>query len=54
VNSQTKVNLVTQFARIAESNGERKEAIDLWTYAKTVYPENSSVYQQEIDRIKIQ
>ena len=52
VDVRTKINLVTSFARIAENNKENTEAIALWGYAKTVYPANASVYQQEIDRLK--
>ncbi|MDQ3076319.1 MAG: hypothetical protein M3Q34_04300 [bacterium] len=52
VDPKTKINLVTTFAGIAESNGEINEAISLWTYAKTLYPENASIYDQEINRLK--
>lgn len=51
VNIETKINLVTTFARIAESNKEYTEAIALFNYAKQENPENSSIYQQEIDRL---
>ena len=51
VDSRTKINLVTAFARIAESAGNYAEAISLFEYAKTVYPQNVKVYQAEIDRL---
>ncbi len=47
-----KINLVTHFAQIAESNGQIAEAISLWSYAKTLFPANSSIYQAEIDRLQ--
>lgn len=52
VNSATKINLVTFFAVIAENKKEYKEAIAAWEYAKTLYPQNSSVYQAEIERLQ--
>jgi tetratricopeptide (TPR) repeat protein len=51
VDSRTKINLVTHFARIAESAGNYAEAISIFEYAKTVYPQNAKVYQAEIDRL---
>jgi tetratricopeptide (TPR) repeat protein len=48
----TKINLVTHFARIAETNREYKDAISLWEYAKNLYPENTLIYQAEIDRLQ--
>lgn len=49
---RTKINLVTHFANVAESNGERAEAIALWEYAKELKPEKASIYQDEIDRVR--
>ncbi len=51
VDSRTKINLVTLFARIAENNQKIDEAIKAFTYAKEIYPEKSSLYQSEIDRL---
>jgi tetratricopeptide (TPR) repeat protein len=53
VNPKTKINLITYFATIAESNGEISDSISLWQYAQNLYPENRSVYQAEIDRLKL-
>lgn len=53
VDPKTKINLVTSFARIAENNGEIEEAIAIWGYAKEIYPVNSLIYQQEIDRLNV-
>jgi hypothetical protein len=50
--NETKVNLTTSFARISESNNQRYEAISLWEQAKTLYPERTSLYQAEIDRLQ--
>lgn len=52
VDSRTKVNLVTLFARIAENNQKYDEAIKAFTYAKEIYPERASIFQTEIDRLK--
>ncbi len=52
VDSRTKINLVTHFARIAENNNEKDEAIALWKYAIEIYPSNSTIYQSEIDRLE--
>lgn len=52
VDNRTKVNLVTNFARIAENNQKIDEAISAWNYAKAIYPDRSSIYQAEIDRLK--
>jgi len=51
VDPKTKINLMTNFARIAENNGDKSEAISIWTKAQTVYPENKTVYQAEINRL---
>lgn len=51
VDSRTKINLITHFARIAENNGEKNEAILAWNKAIEVYPQSSSIYQAEIDRL---
>ncbi len=52
VDSRTKLNLVTVFARIAENNKEYAEAITAWQKAIELYPDNKSTYQAEIDRLK--
>jgi tetratricopeptide (TPR) repeat protein len=52
VDSRTKINLVTSFARIAENNKENAVAISVWEKAKEVYPANKDIYQKEIDRLK--
>lgn len=52
VDPKTKINLITYFATVAENVGQKNEAISLWTYAKNLFPENSSIYQAEIDRLK--
>ena len=49
---RTKINLVTHFAVLAESNGEKGEAIALWEYAKELNPGKAEVYQAEIDRLQ--
>lgn len=49
---RTRVNLVTHFASIAEGNAQKSEAIALWEYAKTLYPQNGVIYQAEIDRLR--
>lgn len=55
IDVKTKVNLVTFFAKIAESNKEYEDAIAAWKYAQELYPQNSSIYQVEIDHLsKIQ
>lgn len=51
VDPKTKINLLTNFARIAENNGEKGEAISVWTKAIEVYPQNKAIYQAEIDRL---
>ncbi|MCM2338837.1 MAG: hypothetical protein NDI62_00045 [Burkholderiales bacterium] len=52
VDYKTKVNLVTFFANIAERFNQKEEAISLWTYAQELYPQNKTLYQGEIDRLK--
>ena len=51
VDPKTKVNLVTALASIAENRGQISDAIALWSYAKSLYPQNSSIYQAEIDSL---
>ncbi len=51
VDSKSKVNLITVFARIAENKGEKVEAIKLWQKAIELVPENKIIYQAEIDRL---
>ena len=51
VDPRTKVNLVVYFAAMAERNGEKAEAIALWEYAKELYPQNTLIYQAQIDRL---
>ena len=52
VDPQTEINLVTQFAGIAENNWQTSEAISVWEYAKHLYPQNNAIYQAEIDRLR--
>ncbi len=52
VDPARKIDLVTFFATIAENIGQKSEAINLWKYAQQVYPENSSIYQAEIERLQ--
>lgn len=51
VDPKTKINLMTNFARMAENNGQKNEAIAVWNKAIEVYPQNKTVYQTEIDRL---
>jgi tetratricopeptide (TPR) repeat protein len=53
VDIRTKINLVTNFARMAENNYQKDEAISLWEYAEQLYPNNKDVYQTEIDRLSM-
>ncbi|OGI84398.1 hypothetical protein A3A92_02255 [Candidatus Nomurabacteria bacterium RIFCSPLOWO2_01_FULL_37_49] len=52
VDPKTKIDLVTYFAGVAERNGQKVDAISLWEYAKNLYPQNSIIYQGEIDRLQ--
>lgn len=45
------INIVTSFAVFEEKNGDRDGAISLWKKAQTLFPEQSNIYQQEIDRL---
>ncbi|MCC7303826.1 hypothetical protein IT418_00185 [bacterium] len=51
VRTNEKVNLVTKFAVVAENKGEKAEAIKLWQKAIELVPENTIIYQAEIDRL---
>lgn len=51
--NDSKINLVLVFARIAENNGQNKDAARLWQYAIELYPENTELYQVEIDRLNL-
>lgn len=51
-NPKNKINLVTYFAGIAESNNEKTEAVALWEEAIRLNPVKESIYQAEIDRLK--
>lgn len=53
IDPRGRVDLVTNFARIAESNNEVIEAISLWEKAKELFPANNDIYQKEIDRLKL-
>jgi hypothetical protein len=44
-------SLITNFARIAENNGDKSEAVVIWNKAIEVYPQNKTIYQAEIDRL---
>ncbi len=48
---ESKVNLITSFARISEELGKNDEAINLWKDAQIVSPDKKDMYQAEIDRI---
>jgi|GEM_PF-3530194 len=52
VDTAYKINLVTQFARVAEYNSRINDAIAQWELAKTIIPEYKTMYQAEIDRLK--
>lgn len=52
LNIKTKINLMTYFAGIAESNGQKQDAISFWQSAIETYPQNKAIYQAEIDRLK--
>ncbi len=51
INQKTAINLVTTFARIAESNNQKIDAINLWTKAMQLNPDMKSAYQAEISRL---
>ncbi len=51
VDPKTKINLITNFARIAENNKQYGEAKTAFTYAKEIYPQGALIYQAEIDRL---
>ena len=51
VDTRTKVNLVTTFARVAEANKQYGEAAFYFGYAKEIYPANAAIFQAEIDRL---
>lgn len=51
VDSRTKINLVTYFARISENKGQNQESIDLWKKAIELNPALKDIYQAEIDRL---
>jgi tetratricopeptide (TPR) repeat protein len=51
-NPKTRVNLVTNFARIVETNGDDAYAVSLWQKAIELYPQNKDTYQSEIDRLE--
>jgi len=48
----TKVNIVLHFAGIAEKNGRTNDAVAAWRYAIELYPANTAIYQQQINRIQ--
>ncbi len=52
VDPARKIDLITFFAQIAENIGQKDEAINLWGYAKEVYPDNALIYQAEIERLQ--
>ncbi len=51
VDPKSKIDLVTSFARIAESNNQKSEAIALWQKAIELNVGMSATYQVEIDRL---
>ncbi len=54
VEVETRVNLVTYFAGVAERNGQNSYAISYWQKAIELNPVNKEIYQSEIDRLKAQ
>jgi len=52
VDPGTKINIITFFAGVAESNGRKDEAMIIWEYAQKVFPDNKFIYQDEIDRLR--
>ena len=52
VDPRYKVNLVTFFAGIAEKYGQKDKAVSLWQEAIKLYPQNTSSYQAEIERLQ--
>ncbi|MBP9819220.1 hypothetical protein KBC79_00625 [Candidatus Woesebacteria bacterium] len=52
VSPDSKINLVTYFAGVAERNGQYSYAMMYWKYAISLFPGNADVYQAEIDRLK--
>ncbi len=52
VKSTEQINIIIHFARISESNGHVADAISAWEKAATLYPQNSVIYQDEINRLK--
>ena len=52
VDPGTKINLITFFAGVAESNGRGDQAMIIWEYAQKVFPDNKFIYQDEIDRLR--
>lgn len=52
VNPDSKINLVTYFAGVAERNGQYSYAVMYWKYAMILFPDNTAMYQAEIDRIQ--
>lgn len=49
--ARQKINLLTRYAQYQESQGNIVKAIELWQEAAKVYPENTSLYNQEITRL---
>lgn len=52
VNPLTKIDLVTNFARIADNMGMYDESIVYWQLAIELNPSNQSAYKEEIESIK--
>ncbi len=48
---ESKINLITTFARMSENLGKKQEAIELWKDAQIVSPDKKDMYQLEIDRL---
>ncbi len=49
---KARINLVIHFARIAETNNEKAEAMALWQKAIELNPTMKTIYQAEIDALK--
>lgn len=46
------IDVLTSAAKFEEQIGNISQAIEFWQQAKEKYPQNSTIYQQEIERLK--
>lgn len=51
IDPRTRINLTISFAQIAEKNGQIADAVSMWQKAQELFPDKSSEYQKEIDRL---